>query len=537
MTVSRVVFLALLLAVIVTGQTRVSVAADLISNDRPIHEVIDHYIDEEIKGSKISPVDQASEVNLIRRLTLDLVGRIPASCEVHDFTESNASDKRSQLIDRLMSTSEYSEHQATMLNTFITQGRGGILDYLKLVVQENRGWDQIFQDILLAKHSDEKQKQAIDFLKQRAKDSDQLTVDVSVVFFGVNIGCAKCHDHPLVEGWKQEHFYGMKSFFNRTFENGGFIAERGFGNVSFKTTEGETKQAKLLFLSGAVIDEPDQKELSKDEQKKESALFKKLAKEKKPPPEPKYSRRAQLVEVALKSDSSHFLPRAIVNRIWHQYFGYGIVMPLDQMHSSNEPSHPELLEWLARDFVEHQYDLRRLVRGLVMSKAYSLGSAWSAEKRPDREYFAVANVRALTPAQLARSLSLATSDPASFQGDIDAKKLVKRIAGAAGTSNSSQFEEPREDFQVSANEALWFNNSEQVRNRYLKGGLFNRLKQIDDLGEVITTAYWTVLTRAPSENEIKLTREYIGKREDRRDQAFQQVIWALLTSSEFRFNH
>ncbi len=105
-----------------------------------------------------------------------------------------------------------------------------------------------------------------------------------------------------------------------------------------------------------------------------------------------------------------------MNRIWHRLFGQGLVMPLDQMHSANPPSHPELLAWLARDLADHGYDLKRLIRGLVLSRAYARGSRWEGSEPPRPSLFAVALVRPLTPMQLATSLRLATVDPASSPG-------------------------------------------------------------------------------------------------------------------------
>ena len=105
----------------------------------------------------------------------------------------------------------------------------------------------------------------------------------------------------------------------------------------------------MMFLTGRRVDEPDAKEPSKDEQKKEKEALDRAKKDKVPPPPPKFSARAKLVEVALEPGEREFFARAIVNRIWHRLFGQGLVMPLDQMHSANPPSHPELLAWLARD--------------------------------------------------------------------------------------------------------------------------------------------------------------------------------------------
>src|SRR6185437_2344760 len=128
--------------------------------------------------------------------------------------------------------------------------------------------DRIFRELVLADESDPSRKGAAGFVKARIKDLDRLTNDVSTVFFGVNISCAKCHDHPRVPDWKQDHFYGMKSFFNRTFESGEFVGERSYGTVKFKTTEGQEKQGKFMFLTGRTIDVPESNEPSKEEQRK-----------------------------------------------------------------------------------------------------------------------------------------------------------------------------------------------------------------------------------------------------------------------------
>ncbi len=511
--------------------------AELLPADRPIHEVVDHYIDAQLKAENAKAAPQTDDANLIRRLTLDLAGRIPAISESKSFVESKDADKRVQLVDRLMKSPEFVQYQADLFDRSITQGQGSIRGYLTKAFTEKRGWDKMFRDILLGQQDDPMQKAALDFLKQRAKDTDQLTNDVSVVFFGVNVSCAKCHDHPLVSDWTQNHFFGMKSFFNRTFDNGGFIAERSYGEVSYKTTTGETRPAKLMFLTGTEISEPEAKEPSKDEKKKEDELFKKLAKEKKQPPAPKFSRRAQLIDVALKPETNTFFSKSIVNRVVHHMFGYGFVMPLDQMHSANPPSHPALLQWLARDLVTHNYDLRRLVRGLALSKAYSRSSRWENGERPEEYLFAVANVRALRPMQLSKSLSLASADPNSFLGDVKPDELEKRIAQSANPGNASMFEEPGDNFQVSADEALLFSNSDKVFGSYLNGGLFRRLKDIKERGKLIDTAVWSILSRAPSDEESKVLTEYVSRREDRFDDACRQVIWSLLASTEFRFNY
>jgi hypothetical protein len=520
-------------------------ADELLPAGKPIEEVVDHYLDAKLKEANIQAAPQADDATVIRRLTLDLVGRIPTVAETQAYVTSTDPAKRTRLVERLMASPAFVRHQANEFDVMLMEGtdRGAsVRGYLTQAFTEGRSWDRIFRDLMLAEESDPKQKGAGEFLRTRIKDVDKLTAEVSAVFFGVNISCAKCHDHPKVPDWKQDHFYGMKSFFNRTFENGGFLAEREYGLVKFKTTKGAEKQAKLMFLTGKVIDSASVKEPTKDDEKKEKQQLEEYKKKKMPPPRPKYSARAQLVETSLEAGQRDFFARSIVNRVWYRHFGHGLVMPLDQMHSENPASHPELLEWLARDTIEHNYDLRRLIRGLVLSKAYARTTKWASDDVPSPRLFAVARLRALTPMQLATSLQLATADPQSFPDNMKPEEFEKRIEGMESPARglASRIEQPREDFQIGVSEALLFSNNAQVMQEYLADRtdrLVGRLKAAKDPRAQIELAVRSTLCRPPTEEEYKVMGEYLQRRSDRPVEACQQLVWALLTSAEFRFNY
>jgi hypothetical protein len=509
---------------------------------QPIEQVVDHYVDARLQQEGIKPAAQADDANLLRRLTLDLVGRIPTVTETRAYVASPDPNKRVQLVDRLLAAPGFVRHQVNELDVLLMAGnRGSLREYLTRTIGENRPWDEIFRDLVLTGESD-KTKGAGEFLKARVTDLDKLTNDVSTTFFGVNISCARCHDHPRVPDWKQDHFFGMKSFFNRTFDNGGFLAEREYGVVKFKTTAGQDKQARLMFLTGKVIDDPSPGEPSNEEQKKEKERLDNFKKNKTPPPPPKFSTRAALVDLALQPGQRDFFARSIVNRVWYRLFGQGLVMPLDQMHSENPPSHPELLQWLADDLVEHHYDLRHLVRGLVLSKAYSRSSRCDGDSPPKASLFAVARVRPLTPMQLASALRLATIDPLSLPADLKPDEFEKRLESLeAGTRGFADlFEQPREDFQISVGEALLFSNGERIEKELLTDGgdrLVGRLKQLNDPQERVDLAVRAVLSRPPTPEETKLLGEYLQKRSDRPAEACRQLVWALLASAEFRFNY
>jgi hypothetical protein len=359
----------------------------------------------------------------------------------------------------------------------------------------------------------------------------------------VNVSCAQCHDHPLVADWKQDHFYGMKSFFARSFDNGGFLAERELGVVKFQTTKGAGHDAKLMFLTGATVETPTLREPTKEEAKRDKDHFDDFKKRKVAPPPPAYSVRAQLVALALRPDQRGFFAKAIVNRLWHRFFGRGLVTPLDQMHSENPPSHPELLDWLARDTSEHGYDLRRLIRGLVLSRAYARSSRWDGGGDPPApQLFAVARARPLSPLQLATALRIATADPATLTGlkPDDFEKRIESLENSARGFASSLDQPTGEEVPIGVTESLLFSNGDKFRAEFLADGndrLIGRLTKLADPAAVIDTAVLAVLSRPATDEERHLLGDYLVRRADRKAEACRQIVWALLAGAEFRFNH
>ena len=537
----RTLTASLLLSLLLSGVVKGQQAETLLPADRAIAEVVDFYVDQSMQEIELSSAKQATDSALLRRTTLDLVGRIPTVREAQNYLKNEATDKRTDLVDRLLSSPGYRQHQVNELGRLLhPENSTQLQKYLTHAVNKDASWDLIFRDLMLPPVKSEEAPEADRFIKSRIGDIDKLANDTSVLFFGVNISCAKCHDHPLVEQWKQNHFFGMKSFFSRTFANGDFLSERDYGAVQFKTTAGETKTAELMFLSGKVVDEPSWKEPTEEEKKKLKEQLEELKKKKQPTPAPSFSRRSKLVEVALSTEEQDFFARNIVNRVWYRVFGNGLVMPLDQMHEGNPPSHPELLDWLARDMVTHNYDLKRLLRGLVLSKAYARQSHWDQGTRPDAEWFAVANTKPLSRHQYGHSLKLASMNPDQFNLEDEAKlnEQLNRVYQANGFT--SQLDQPIHDFQVSTTEALLFSNSDRVTKELLQESsstLVGKLKSLENDTERVELACWSILSRAPDDEERKILLAYLATRKERPVEGIQQLVWALLTSTEFRFNH
>jgi hypothetical protein len=518
-------------------------AADLLPPDTPLERAIDHYVDAKLAEDKLTPAPLADDVTILRRTMLDLVGRVPTAIEAREYIANADPSKRQALVDGLIASPAFIKQQAQEFDTLLMHGTGGSLrDYLEKAFQEGRPWDRMFRDMLLGEEGDTEQKGAIKFVKQRANDLDRLTAETSIKFFGVNVSCAQCHDHPLVSDWKQDHYYGMKSFFARTFVNGDFIGEKEYGLVEYKTSKGESRQAKLLFLTGDPLTEPESKEPDDAAKKEEKKRLEELKKNKQPPAPPSYSRRAQLVETALKPDAPPYLSRALANQIWKRLYGRGLVDPVDQMHSENPPSHPELLDWLARDLREHGYDLKRLIRGLVLSNTYARSSRWESGDLPFASSFAVAAVRPLSPQQYAAVLKFGTTPPAQFASAKTPEERAQRIESTANAARSlaGLFEQPLEDFQVGVEEALLLSNADRIVKDLLpdgKGSLVAQLAETSDRNEATETLFWNVVCRAPTAEEKEAVLAFIERRQDRLTTAWQQALWALITSSECRFNH
>ena len=539
-------FLALLAALIC--------AAPAAAADVPLEALIDARVEEKLRADGVTPARQADDATLVRRLTLDLVGRIPTGVEVDAYVKSIDPAKRAKLVDRLIASPGYARYQAVLFDVMLSDrpgqsgkptkpGKGGSLqDYLTLAVRENRPWDAVFRDLMLPSEDDDAKRGSAEYLRPKLADLDKLTADVSVAFFGVNVSCAQCHDHPNVKDWTQEHFYGLKGFLARTYDAGGYVAERGAGLIKYKPTQGPEKSARLMFLTGTAISTPTVREPDKDEQKRDKEALDKARVDKKAPPAPAYSARAELVKLALQPKESDYFAKSIVNRLWHRFLGYGLVNPLDQMHAANEPSHAALLAELADRVRAAKYDLAALTRGIVLSRAYSRDTVFGSESHPAPESFAVGRLRALTPQQLATSLKLAAADPKTFE-NLKPDEFEKRIEQAEQSAKgfAALIAQPGVDlFQIGVAEALLFSNGDRVGREFLTdgaGSLLARSKTEADPAGVARLMVQATYGRPATAGEVEALTAYLAARADRPAEARRQLLWALVAGPEFRFNH
>ncbi len=506
-------------------------------------QAIDGQIEEKLVEANVVATEPTADHQFIRRITLDLAGRVPTSAEVEAFLRSSQADKREQLTRQLIDSPDFAFHHRNEIDTLLLrrlQHNDSWREYLLEATHENRSWDRLFREIMLP---DDARPAA--FLRQRINDLDVMTNDSSILWFGVNVGCAKCHDHPLVFDWTQAHYYGMASFFKRTFRTKkGMIGERFDGRLKYTTTSGDEHDADFMFLTGAKVQEPES-DLEEATLKTYRESIKQAENDENadPPPMPEFRPRAELVELALTETEQRFFAKNIVNRTWARLMGRGFVHPLDQMHSENPPSDPELLRVLTDDFAEHGYDLKRLIHAIVLSRTYQRQtSSVSSSQQTAQELFAAAIPRPLSPHQLSLSMLIATSSPEQMAGLTQPQTWPQQRESLERKSEgyARNFDIPDPGFQVSVGEALWQSNNAAVHDELLAAGLqklVGYLSRFDSDAEVAIRATRAILARPPVGEELSNLIEYLEERSDRRQDAIGQVVWALMNSPEFRFNH
>ena len=513
---------------------------------------IDQHIGERLQAKGVAPAPIVDDESFLRRVTLDLAGRIPTTTERQHFlnqahNEPDSQTRRRQLVEQLIKSPDYAYHARNQFDILLllrSEHNASWREYLLEATNENRSWDQIFREIFQPEDTCSSDLRPVTYIQKQLNDLDALTNGASVKWLGVNIACAKCHDHPLVDDWTQDHYYGMTSFFKRTFRTKkGFLSERFEGLPKYTDIYGDEQQPGFMFLTGEKVDVPPL-EMEEEALKKLQEAIKNSEKDDKsdPPPRPDFRPRSKFVDLALADTKNRFFAKNLVNRTWARLLGRGLVHPLDQMHSQNPASHPELLEELAKAVVESGYDVRHLTQAIVLSDAYARGVHESETQLSPPELFAVNVPRPLAPRQLSLSLRIAGQNPEKMQGmsDTDTWSAEREKLEKASEGIARKLLIPNEGFQVPVTEALWFSNNLSLQKDLLstsKDRLVGYLKTLEANEDVASAAFTSILNRTPDAAETSAIVNYLAERQDRREDALKQVAWALLATPEFRFNH
>ena len=547
----------------------------------PPARAVDHFLELAWKRDKVEPAKRADDATFVRRVYLDLVGRIPTAPETASFKRDRARDKRAQLIENLLASDGYPRHMREIFDSVLMSRRGAEWEdqrasqkwfaFLEDAFGRNRPWNEVVRDLIVARPERAEDRGAVWYLYERQNNPQAVAEALAPVVFGLQVKCAQCHDHMVAREIKQAHYWGMVAAFNRSKNvdtpNGPGVAESAIGGfTSFANLKKESQPALLTFFNGRKVDEtwprdgeketdspdlyrvPPAKETQTENSKASTRPGTKAAKADQPTV-PKFSRRVAFAD-AVTSDNP-LLARAMVNRVWAMVFGRGLVHPVDMMDSKHPPSHPELLDWLARDFERSGYDVKRLMSTLCNTRAYQLdsrtprpakakpavprhGSPLPSDGRGARGEgsFARALDKPLCAEQLFRSLLIATGNPPESGGKI-AGRPEKEVRHAFVAQFPDVF--PAE-YNATLYQAMFLSNSPLFDHLLTPRGenLAARLPALRDAEARVREAFAAVFGREPERDEWRESTAYLAARSP--EAGVKQLLWALLSSAEFQLN-
>jgi mono/diheme cytochrome c family protein len=472
--------------------------------------VIDRFVELGWKERKVRPSKPADDATFVRRVYLDLLGRIPTADEAEQFLANRERDRRAQLVDALLAKPEHARHLREVFDyvlmgrsakNFEDQRRGhGWFDFLESSFRTNRPWDAVVRDLIVARPKQPEERGLIQFLYERQNNPQAMAEALAPVVFGVQIKCAQCHDHMVAREIKQAHYWGMVAAFNRTknvdADSGPGLAESAIGGfVSFANLKKESQPARLVFFNGRSVNEAWPAEGEKESDVPEKYRVPPPAEKQKPkaPAEPKFSRREALADAVTRDNP--LLARAMVNRVWAMLLGRGFVHPVDLMDSKHAPSHPDLLDWLAHDFERSGYDVRRLIRNVVLSRAYQLDSRPVGKVAPADEAFARALDKPLTAEQLYRSLLSATANPVTADGKVAG--LTEEVLRKAFVRQFPDLFVP--DYNATLQQAMFLANSPLLEPLLAPrdGNLSVKLASLPDDARRVKAAFRAAFGREP----------------------------------------
>lgn len=538
----------LLLAAAVAGAT--AMAAE------PLHRRVDQLIAAKATAAKQPFAPPADDAEFLRRVWLDFSGGIPDAGETRKFIADQSPDKRAKVIEQRIAAPRFAEQMAEAFNIQLMERNGSNDEwrsYLTESFRANKPWDQMAREILGPDFKDEKLRGAGFFITRRLEkvgqqDTDYpgATRDAGRLFMGVDLQCCQCHKHLTVKDYKQVDFNGLFVAFQNT------KLQEPAGDYRTKWLQEGLMTNKYEFISvlssvkgatgprvplGVEVPLPDPAKdeiwlVPPDPKKRVAGV-------------PKFSPLKALSQQVASPENPLFA-RNIANRIWWQLMGRGLVEPLDLNHSDNPPSHPELLDLLAKELTEHKFDLQWLIRELALTQTYQRSSLLPAgSKNPPEELFTVAKERPVAAEQLARAFLAATGEHERVVGGkgwegIDGKKHTQKDfekAFLAAFANAAK--EPELAVNPTLRAALFLRNNDLVlwSLQKRKGNLMDRVAALTDASQVADELYHAILSRPPVAEEKAELEKYLTKHSANREKAMGHYAWAMLSSMEFFTNH
>ena len=526
--------------------------------EKPPHREIDKLV--KSRAGDVSFAKVADDATFLRRVSLDLTGNIPTADEVVAFLKNKSVDKRSDLIERFLKGDEFANYWAERLSVMLLErlDLGKVpQEEWEVFLRESLGgkpkWDDMVRQMIEAK-GEGFSRPAMKFLGKA--DHHLMTENVARLLLGMDLTCAKCHDHPSVKEWKQSHYWGLFAYLNQTKqatrkkEGKTYLVE----SLATKKVEFESVFDLVKMSTGPRLPGGGEVEIPQFEKGEE---FEKVA-EDGLPAVPKFRPR-EILANDLTAKEYDVFTRNSVNRIWFLVMGRGLSHPLDEMHSKNPPSHPDLLALLAREFSGHGFDLKWLLREIMLSETYQRASRLpKGVAKVEPTSYRVVTPKGLTPEQLLRAVLRVTGNVGEINppdSESEAEKFDRKgyFTGTHDELPSSLEDmkaifvqtfgeppgQPEIDFSPGVNKSLFLMNDRLIQH-WLKprsGNLVHRLGKLNKDSAVARELYLCVLSRLPEEEERDWVSDYLSENAHRREEAQGDLVWSLLNSAEFRFNH
>ncbi len=554
---------------------------------KPIHfppnNKLDELVVEKWKKLGLQPSDLADDGEFLRRVSLDLIGTLPTSDEARKFLADTDPQKRAKKIDELLNRSEYALYWATKFSdltgnddrfTPLPRPKTAWLwyDWLQDKLQKNVPYDELVAGVVTATSREGRsaeeyaqeykavaeaitkgdyhptayaQRKTNDiFWKKSGNRGDQVAMQIAYAFLGVRLECAQCHKHPF-DRWTQDDFKSYTAFFNNV--RVGVPSDAVKEMVAMNQGNRQGFQYQEVFTAGA----PGKPAPKGRPAPGAGGIKPRPLGGSEYPLEAGTDPRVALMKWMRASDNP-FFAKAIVNRIWAHYFGAGIVDPPDDHNAANPPSNPALLDWLAKDFIEHQFDLKHLHRRILNSRVYQLTWKPNETNALDRRNFAHALLRRVGAEVLVDAIDQVTGATERYSPNfapagtraiaLAPTRLGNQGPGYAlsifGRPLRSQTCDCERSSDAGLPQAMYLLNDVDVNGKISapKGRLAQLLAQIGDNDQLIDELYLGTVSRYPTADEKQRARDHVAKAADRKA-GFEDLMWSLINLREFVFNH
>ena len=508
---------------------------------------LDRHINAVLKREGIQPSEMSKDTEFLRRIHLDMTGKIPTPEEVLDFLKDGSPNKRQKKIEHLLQSEENLDYWTGLWVNWLIGRRGdnddrriGLTFWVRDALTKNMPYNQFVQE-LIAADGELRDNGAGNYVLRYNRSPVVLTSHTSRLFLGLPMQCAECHDHKT-EAWLQEDFYGIAAFFT------GIESEQK-GNIQTVNMIGDEKQMDNFLITNKPerfiwVERLNTQVSSRflDGTEYNGSLIGK--------------RKALAHWITDKSNP--YFSRAIVNRIWKHFMGRAFVEPLDGFGEENLPTNSVLLDWIANDFVIREYDLQHLMRTILNSEAYQRTSETNESNKDDELYYSHAYVKPLSAEQFFYSMLQATDferlqlvemEGSRKQGGEDRKNMLRELERMKREHlkkflfllNNGEMEEI-EAFNGTVPQALMMINGGIVNDSasHEKRGAFVNyvLGKWREPRERIEYIYLNILSRLPTAKEKTYFQRYLERSlYQTKNLAYEDLYWVLLNSAEFSLNH